>query len=119
MTIEAGTLAPGNYFCSLFINDSYDEVSPRINFTVEGESSGMANAGGAAAVVYPNPAADVLHVVVKEATEAALYNMAGGKVMQVQLSEGDNVLAVDGLPQGIYLLRTGNDGSTCHKVVKR
>ena len=120
VTIEAGTLAPGNYFCSLFINDSYDEVSPRINFTVEGESSGMANAGVvAAAVVYPNPAADVLHVVVNEATEAALYNMAGGKVMQVQLLAGDNVLAVDGLPQGIYLLRTGNDGSTCHKVVKR
>ena len=35
VSIKAGTLEPGNYFSALFINDSYDEVSPRIQFTIK------------------------------------------------------------------------------------
>ncbi len=118
VTIEAGSLKPGDYFCALFINDSYDEVSPRIHFTVEDETTGVDNIESVASAVYPNPVDEVMHVVVKEDTEAALYNMAGGKVMQMHLVAGKNTMSMDGIPQGIYLLRLDNS-NICHKIVKR
>lgn len=36
IAIPAGDLPAGDYFCSLYINDSYDEVSPRIYISVRG-----------------------------------------------------------------------------------
>lgn len=118
VTIKAGSLAPGNYFCALFINDSYDEVSPRITFTVEGETTGINSAADNATVIYPNPVDEVMHIVVNENTEATLYNMAGNMVMHTSLATGDNTLTIGEVPQGVYLLRLGNS-NTCHKVVKR
>ena len=43
VTIPKKTLKPGRYFCSLFINDSYDEVSERKYFTVD-QVSGISDA---------------------------------------------------------------------------
>ena len=116
VTIEAGALKPGDYFCALFINDSYDEVSPRIHFTVE-SVSGIDDAARAATVVYPNPAGDVLHVVVDEATDAVICDMVGSQVMRASLVAGDNTLSLGSLMRGVYLLRLYG-GKVCHKIVK-
>lgn len=116
VTIEAGALKPGDYFCALFINDSYDEVSPRIHFTVE-SVSGIDDAARAATVVYPNPAGDVLHVVVDEATDAVICDMIGSQVMRASLVAGDNTLSLGSLMRGVYLLRL-DGGKVCHKIVK-
>lgn len=50
VVINAGDLKPGKYFCSLYINDSWDEVSGRKNFVVKGcrtdNASGVVTAYG-------------------------------------------------------------------------
>ena len=79
--------------------------------------SGIDDAARAATVVYPNPAGDVLHVVVDEATDAVICDMVGSQVMRASLVAGDNTLSLGSLMRGVYLLRL-DGGKVCHKIVK-
>ena len=117
--IKAGTLKPGNYFCALFINDSYDEVSPRITFTVDDGVVGIDSAEDEVKpAFYPNPVDDVLHVVVDEKTSASLFDLSGKCVLRTELAAGVNTLSLGSLSKGIYLLRIDNSGVN-HKIVKK
>lgn len=117
VTVEAGTLKPGNYFCALFINDSYDEVSPRVTFTVEAPSGIDEAAGDALPAVYPTDVDDVLNVEVASAASASLFDLSGKCVLGAKLAEGHNTLQLGHLQEGIYILSI--DGAGSFKVVKR
>jgi hypothetical protein len=68
--------------------------------------------------VYPNPATDKFFVVVdgKAATTAQLYDINGKAVRTMELQDGSNTVDVSSLPQGVYVLRSGE---TVVKIVKR
>jgi len=67
--------------------------------------------------VYPNPASGHVSIQSAEATEVKVYNTLGQCVKTVQNA---NEISLEGLPQGVYLLRvTTKDGSVfSDKVVK-
>ena len=67
--------------------------------------------------VYPNPASGHVSIQGAEATEVKVYNTLGQCENTVQ---NTNPVSLEGLPQGIYLLRiTTKDGSVfSDKVVK-
>ena len=67
--------------------------------------------------VYPNPASGHVSIQSAEATEVKVYNTLGQCVKTVQ---NTNEISLEGLPQGVYLLRvTTKDGSVfSDKVVK-
>lgn len=69
------------------------------------------------AVIYPNPANDVLHIECpSEISSAELYDMAGRKVW----SGREQVIPVAEIPKGIYYLRVrSGEKSMIGKVVKQ
>ena len=68
-------------------------------------------------ILRPNPATDIVHIEGVEATVVKVCNALGQLVQTVQ---NTNQVSLEGLPQGIYLLRiTTKDGSVfSNKVVK-
>ena len=70
------------------------------------------------ALVYPNPASEVVRIEGIEAAKVQVYNALGQLVKTVRNS---NEISVKGLPEGVYLLRiTDADGKshTARLVVK-
>jgi hypothetical protein len=67
--------------------------------------------------VYPNPASGHVSIQSAEATEVKVYNTLG---QCVKTAQNTNEISLEGLPQGVYLLRvTTKDGSVfSDKVVK-
>ena len=67
--------------------------------------------------VHPNPATTIVRVEGVEAAEAKVFNALGQLVKTVQ---SNNEVSLEGLPQGVYLLRvTTEDGKVfADKVVK-
>ena len=66
--------------------------------------------------VYPNPAADVLHIDTAEpVSDVAVYSMSGAEVLRI---EGESVRQIDvsGLPAGMYVLKA--DGKVARFVKK-
>ena len=86
----------------IFIEGSYDGVEE------EAESIG----------IYPNPAKDRVVVGGMEAVEVKVYNTSGQMVKCVR---GTNEIDVEGLPQGVYLLRIADaEGKVyTNKITKR
>ena len=68
-------------------------------------------------ILRPNPATDIVHIEGVEATVVKVCNALGQLVQTVQNA---NEISLEGLPQGVYLLRvTTKDGSVfSDKVVK-
>jgi hypothetical protein len=61
--------------------------------------------GSSFAKVYPNPASNMLHIhVLKPYLHYQLQNMVCVTALQGELLQGDNTLAVEALPVGIYML---------------
>lgn len=75
-------------------------------------------AGDPPLVLWPNPAHEVLNIVGTAAGErVTLWDGSGRRVLDADLSNGGTtVLDVSGLPEGVYLLRTGASG---HEQVAR
>lgn len=55
--------------------------------------------------LFPSVAQDAITLKVAEAGVAAIYDLAGKLIVQLQVQEGLNVLSVSALPQGVYMLR--------------
>ena len=66
---------------------------------------------GALLVVFPNPAINTIQVQGIEPKEIKLFNSLGQNVRTVS---GTNVIKVDGLQQGVYLLRIVATDGTSH-----
>lgn len=60
--------------------------------------------------VYPNPTADMLIIDgAKAKQEIEMYSLNGTKVFSAQSQEGVNTIHVAELPNGVYMLRLGNE----------
>ena len=66
--------------------------------------------------VYPNPAANTVNVVVTEAANCIIYNMAGQAVAKQALSAGNNTINISNMKAGVYFISAGN--SNAKLVVK-
>jgi hypothetical protein len=61
--------------------------------------------GSSFAKIFPNPASNILHIhVLKPYLHYQLQNMLGITALQGELQQGDNILVVETLPAGVYLL---------------
>lgn len=107
ITVQPGDLPAGRYFCALYINDSYEEVSERIYLTVkEAENpTGIAQTE-AACTPYPNPATDILCFEGREETTVQVVSLLGICVKQQAGHPGTNQIQIGNLPSGIYVLQT-------------
>lgn len=61
--------------------------------------------------VYPNPATSELNVNLSEPSMVKIYNHFGSFVRSVSLQEGANMIAIDELPNGLYILSMDNNTS--------
>ena len=66
--------------------------------------------------LWPNPTTDYVHVSVSRAVEAVLYDLSGRRMAAYSLHEGNNILNLSALRNGVYMLRI--EGSVS-KIVKR
>lgn len=116
VTIPAADLKPGKYFCALYINDSYTEVSERIHFAVKEEATSIQNVGEKQICSF-NAASSMLTISNEcGLTSARIFSANGRKVKTVLLTQGENHLNVSSLPSGLYLLQL--QGGKQNQVVK-
>ncbi|MDL2239271.1 T9SS type A sorting domain-containing protein [Bacteroidales bacterium OttesenSCG-928-K03] len=66
--------------------------------------------------IYPNPASNMINVVVNNPVNCVIYNMTGQVVSNQQLSEGKNSVNISNLKPGVYFVSAGN--SNAKLVVK-
>lgn len=67
---------------------------------------------------YPNPAQNSVTIensLFADATKAAIYNLEGQVLLQIDLRSGDNSLDVSNLPSGIYVISINGKGNFVHK----
>lgn len=122
ITIKPGDLAPGTYFCSLYINDSYDEVSPRISFTIDGgDITSVENIEDNEPEVRYIRGSETLLIDNKDMKykKLELFSATGGMVQNHFLKDGENSIDISYQKSGLYLVRLKNDTSyIAKKIVK-
>lgn len=120
VSIKAGTLEPGNYFSALFINDSYDEVSPRIQFNVK-SGTGISQTSSNNVPVFHADANGLLHIEGNTYKTADIFNLTGNRVRRTTLTDGSCTINFTDLPSGIYIFKfhNGTGNGLVHKVVKK
>lgn len=82
---------------------------------------GIRNIAKTAFSVYPNPATThVMVQVVEGVGEAVLSDLKGCRLRSYQLHEGGNMVSLEGLPQGVYLLTMRSDKTVeTVRIIKR
>jgi hypothetical protein len=73
--------------------------------------------------VYPNPAYDILNIVLPESGDAAIlyiYNMNGSQISSAALESGENNIDVSDLEAGMYVVAINyNNELTTRKFIKK
>ncbi|MGQ3133253.1 MAG: PKD domain-containing protein [Flavobacteriales bacterium] len=85
-------------------------------------SSIAENTSGAAALLFPNPAAETLNVSLPAYPAQGtleLYDMTGHLLKQVPLTAATTAIDIAGLPGGLYYIRVKNSTMPALKFVKR
>ncbi len=71
--------------------------------------------------IYPNPASDFLFIngLKEESNNITIYDLKGSVVKAIQLTNGDNKLAIDFLRQGVYFVKIMDSKNTeTYKLLK-
>jgi hypothetical protein len=105
-----GGISGGYEQVIIYINTSTCQFGSRMYVGVEEISSKALN-------IHPNPASTILRFDSPSPTAYTVIDAVGRTVMQGQAQQGQNTLSVDGLPQGIYILRL-DDGRGAARFVK-
>jgi len=112
---------------------SGNETSLNINITVDSTNAvnfdiptGTEDYPGINVIIYPNPFTDALHItgVAVETWRAAslqIINIAGMIVHTQTITHPDEIIRLEHLPAGMYIIRIENNGKimAIHKVVKQ
>ena len=104
------------------VNDPFPTISYSAGFDLDGiavinqKSDGIDEAESTSVSIYPNPVSDKMNITVNEAMDAQLFDMSGRCVMSIELQNGANSIDLNGISNGVYLLRTP---AGVHKVVKK
>ncbi len=69
--------------------------------------------------IYPNPAKDVLcfELSKKETTKAELFDLSGRNVLTKELNTSENTISLQGLNEGIYILKFSNSSGNSYKRI--
>ena len=59
--------------------------------------------------IYPNPAKDMLHIDIDQAATYKIQNVLGATMKTGSLQEGNNIIAINELPLGNYILEVNNE----------
>lgn len=109
ITYYIQTLEPsGDYFRVAFIYNSTDALASswEIDYVRVTKAVYSVNDNEAAKFdLYPNPANDVLRINAEANAMVEILDMAGRKVMSVNVTEGENVINVAELTSGVYFVK--------------
>ena len=97
--IKAGDLKPGKYFCSLYINDSWDEVSERKHFTVSELSTDISSVKEGMKVYAEN---GVLYISSDRECKVDVYRPDGTRKARLNVKRGLNSYGT--LGKGLYIV---------------
>lgn len=100
----------GEYFIVMFTNDSYDEVSNRVDFEILDETASVdSNESSAALKIYPNPVKNGSNTFIESQypiERIDLYDMLGNLFYTTKNINDYNYSIVNqNLPTGTYILR--------------
>ena len=106
ITLENG-VAPN---LNAAVKDAYFGALPDIVISLKDETTNIVNPSELAKInVYPNPFADYIVVNTTATSTAAIYNMSGTTILNINLSNGNNRIETSALPKGIYVLKIGEN----------
>ena len=72
--------------------------------------------------VYPNPVKDVIHINVESkfvGTRFTITTISGQKVSEGKIEEGDSVVNIQDLSEGIYFMQLGENIHKSFKIIKQ
>jgi hypothetical protein len=60
-------------------------------------------------IVYPNPASNQIHIKINnpEYNEMKIYSAAGALILNRRIQNGENIIDIKALPEGMYVIKTG------------
>ena len=101
----------------LFKNGEAIEIDPECTsvfaLAVSSETNVLQETGKSPVMVFPNPAKDRATIEGIEPAEIQIYNLQG---QSVRIFSDTNEIDVNGLPEGIYLLRITNREGLTHST---
>lgn len=115
---------PGSYFIVMFTDDSYNEVSNRVEFEVVGETLGVNNNSSESGIqVYPNPvnSGERTYIKAKYPIEKIdVYDMTGSLFYTSKnINNSATSIINQSLPKGVYVLKIfSNKLYTVKMIVK-
>ncbi|MCO6146958.1 fibronectin type III domain-containing protein [Flavobacterium sp. NRK1] len=113
---------PGDYFIVMFTNDSYNEVSNRVSFVVEGPTAGLnENSSQNGVMVYPNPAKSGERTYIKSKypiDQIDMFDMTGNLFYSSKnINDYNFSLINQSLPTGVYVLKVHSNKVYTVKVI--
>ncbi|MBK8724226.1 MAG: T9SS type A sorting domain-containing protein [Saprospiraceae bacterium] len=65
--------------------------------------------------IFPNPTNGKLNIEISKKSILTLYNIYGQNLSNFKIEEGNNIIDLNGLSSGLYLLKIEN---TLYKIMK-
>lgn len=113
---------PGEYFVVMFTNDSYNEVSNRVEFVVQGDTAGLPETSSQnGVIVYPNPAKKGEKTYIKSKypiDQIDMFDMTGNLFYSSKNVDDYNYSLINqSLPTGVYILKIHSNKVYTVKVI--
>ena len=107
---------PGKYFCALYINDSYDEVSERIYITISDKSANRIETEKESLSYMLS--GGVLSLQNNSYDTAEIFQTTGKRVIHTFLVSGNNRIDMNDLENGLYILRVSDkEKARSYKII--
>lgn len=116
ITVKPGELPAGKYFCALYINDSYDEVSERIYITISDKSANRIETEKESLSYMLS--GGVLSLQNNGYDTAEIFQTTGKRVIHTFLVSGNNRIDMNDLENGLYILRVSDkEKARSYKII--
>lgn len=95
----------GNYNSSINFNSNLvNSLSFQVSYKIDSLGSGITSNNNKALKVYPNPSTSVLYIETEKENNYSVYSITGTLVNSGVLNKGTNVLNIQDLVNGMYLI---------------